>query len=327
METKIGNNVNWEMLASYLSGNINETDKMKVEKWIEESQENRQTFQNVEKLWTLAERVKLTDINVNNAWNKVNTKAQVRQGRQLNLFLRQYGNQILRIAAVLVIGLITVVLIRNISNKQTIIAGSDILELALNDGSHVDLNKNTELRYPKTFRGSTREVFLKGEAYFEVTHNPQKPFIIHTTDAQIRVLGTSFNLNSNNNGDVEVVVNSGTVELTSIKTKTSVILNKDEKASFSAFNNSITKEINTDPNFLSWKTMKFVFREIRLENAFQKLEHVYDIRIVAEDPSILNYKLTATYDKLEVNEIIRMIGLTFRLNFEKEGNVYLFKNK
>jgi transmembrane sensor len=168
---------------------------------------------------------------------------------------------------------------------------------------------------------------LKGEAYFEVAHNPQRPFIIHTTDAQIRVLGTSFNLNSNNNGDVEVVVNSGTVEFTSNKTKTSVIINKNEKASFSAFSNAFTKEINTDPNFLSWKTMKFVFRETRLENVFQKLEHVYDIRIVVQDPSVLNYKLTATYDKIDVKEIVRLIGLTFRLNFEKEGNLYMFKTK
>jgi transmembrane sensor len=327
METKIRNNVNWEMLASYLSENINESGRMTVDNWIEESQENRQTFQNVEKLWRLSEKVKLADINVNNAWNKVNTKAQIRQGRRLNLFFHPYGKQMLRIAAVLVIGLITTIVVRNITNRQTIIAGSDILELALNDGSHVDLNKNTELQYSKVFRGNTREVFLNGEAYFEVAHNTKKPFIIHTAGAQVRVVGTSFNLNSNNTGDVEIVVNSGTVELTSNKTKTSVILNKDEKASFSAFSNAITKEVNTDPNFLSWKTMKFVFRETRLENVFQKLEHVYDVRIVVKDPSVLDYKLTATYDKLDVNEIIKMISLTFRLTTEKESNLYMFKSK
>lgn len=326
MKTKIGNNVNWKMLASYLSENINESDKMKVQKWIEESQENKQIFHNVEKLWKLSGNVTLSDINVGNAWDKVNTKAQIKQGRQVNLLFRQYGKQVLRIAAVLVIGLITVVLLRNINSKQTIIAGSDILELALNDGSHVDLNKNTQFQYPKTFKGNTREVYLKGEAYFEVAHNPQKPFIIHTPDAQILVLGTSFNLNSNNNGNVEIVVNSGTVELTSNKTKNSVVLKKDEKAIFSVVNNKIKKEINTDPNFLSWKTLKFVFRETRLEDVFRKLEHVYDVRIIAKDPSILDYKLTATYDKLSVNEIINMIGLTFKLNSEKEGNLFIFKS-
>jgi ferric-dicitrate binding protein FerR (iron transport regulator) len=326
METKTRNKMNWQMLASFLSDNINETDRMKVQEWIEESQENRQIFQNAEKIWRISGNVTLSDINVGNAWDKVNKKAQINQGRQINMVFLRYGRQMLRIAAVLVIGLITAVLIKNISNRQTIIAGSDILELALNDGSHVDLNKNSQLQYPKTFSGNTREVFLKGEAYFEVAHNPEKPFIIHTPDAQVRVLGTSFDLKSNSNGEVEIIVNSGTVKLTSNKTKSSVILKKDEKATFSNVNNKISKELNNDINFLSWKTKKFVFRETRLEEVFQKLEHVYDVRIVAKDPSILDLKLNATYDKVEVDEIVNFIRRTFGLHVEKEGNLVVFRS-
>jgi transmembrane sensor len=326
METKIRNKVNWEMLASYLSENLSESDKLKVRNWIEESQENRKMFHQVEKLWNLSEKVKLADVNIGNAWDKVNTKAQIRQKREFNIF-RQYGNQIIRIAAVLVIGFLTVVLIRSISNKQTIIAGSDILELALNDGSHVDLNKNAQLQFPKTFKGHTREVFLQGEAYFEIAHNPRKPFIIHTPEVQIKVLGTSFNMNSSTSGDVEIIVNTGTVELTSNKTKNSVVLHKNERALFSAFSNSITKDINTDLNYLSWKTMKFIFRETRLEDVFQKLEHVYNIHVVVNDPSILDLKLNATYDKAEVEVIVNFICKTFGLHSDKEGSLFVFKRK
>ena len=84
-------------------------------------------------------------------------------------------------------------------------AGDEQVLVALNDGSRVTLNNNAELRYPEKFRGDKREVLLSGEAFFEVERNPEKPFTINIEDmAIVEVLGTSFNIRSEESGESTV---------------------------------------------------------------------------------------------------------------------------
>ena len=215
---------------AYLSNNVERDDGNKLIKWKEGSDRNSLEFQKTEKIWTVAGQVSKYNIDVESAWNKVNSKADIRPVSSNKSILRISVAYILRIAAVVVFGLIAWYTTQFFMNEKTFTAGDKLVQLALNDGLQVALNRETQLKYPEKFNGNLREVYLNGEAYFEVAKNPKKPFIIHAADACIMVIGTSFNINSNNNGNVELIVNSGVVVFGKEGLKDKVVLHVNEKA-------------------------------------------------------------------------------------------------
>ncbi len=325
METKSKYKVDWELLASYLSGNATDLERIKVQKWLGESEANKTTFQKAEKVWNASQNAEFANVNVGTAWNKVNSKAGLTRAIHPRFISGTSFQYLLRIAAILTIGFIAWFLIRNFNTSIIVTSGQSVKQLALNDGSQVTLNHSSQFQYPKKFKGNTREVFLKGEAFFNIARNPQKPFIIHTENTQIKVLGTSFNVHSDIAGNVEVIVNTGTVSVTSEKTKQNVVLHKDEKAVFNAAKSEISKGMNTDMNYLSWKTKKFIFHEAVLKDVFDKIESVYNIRFIVKNSGLNNCRLTATYDNLSADEIVKMLGLTFGLKISWQSNAYVIE--
>jgi transmembrane sensor len=324
METKNKYYTNWKLLASYLSGNASETEKNEVQEWIGKSEENKRLFIKVEKIWKISENTNQTEIDIEKAWKNVNSKAKILPRQRFFLMQKTYSYS-LRVAAVLVIGIFAWYLISNINYLKTTTAGSKLVTLSLADGSQITLNNKAQLRYPNKFRGNSREVFLEGEAFFNITKNPQKPFIIKTSTTQIKVLGTSFSVNANRNGDVEVIVNSGVVAFKSGNNKQQVVLKKEDKAVFTKASGLINTSINSDPNYISWKTKKFIFRETRLKDVFDKIENIYSVRIIAKDTAIFNCRITATYDGLSIDDIIKSIDLAFKCKSAKNGDIFLIE--
>jgi len=213
------------------------------------------------------------------------------------------------------------------TNKTSIVsAGADQknIRIDLPDGSSVFLNRNSSIEYPEHFTGQTRTVKLQGEAFFDIETETGRPFIVETTAANITVAGTSFNVNSSDN-NVEVFVSTGKVVLNSNDGKESVILEPGEIGSL--VNNTASKNINNDPNYMAWKTEILEFNGDSLAKVFSDLERVHNINIEAEDSGISELRLTSVYDRQSPETIIRIICLTFNLEYEKEGNTFtLFTN-
>jgi ferric-dicitrate binding protein FerR (iron transport regulator) len=325
MKTQKRNIADWPLLASYLSDNIEKTEREKAIDWKEKSDENRLEFQKAEKIWVASQQTSEYNIDVESAWEKVNGRASVQPVAKSRLMLQITRKYILRVAAVIVFGFISWYTAKYFLNENTFRSGTKQVQLSLNDGSHVALNREAQLNYPGKFKGNIREVYLKGEAYFEVAKNPKKPFIIHASKACIMVIGTSFNVVVKNNGNVELVVNSGVVAFGKDGLKQKAILHVNEKAVLDATSGNILKYKNTDQNYLSWKTKKFVFRETKLREVFSLLQEVYGINIDVKDARLNDLKLTATYDKLEPNEIIKMIKMTFKLQTVVTGNNFIIE--
>jgi ferric-dicitrate binding protein FerR (iron transport regulator) len=325
MKIDKSNSADWPLLAAFLSNNVEGDEKNKMLNWKEKSEKNRLAFQKAEKIWTVAGKSSDYIIDVESAWEKVNGKAYIRPVAKSRSIIKITGVYILRVAAVVVFGLIAWYTAQYFINEKTSTAGDKLVQLALNDGSHVALNREAVLQYPDKFKGNLREVYLNGEAYFEVAKNSKKPFIIHASNACIMVIGTSFNVNSNNNGNVELIVNSGVVAFGKEGLKEKVVLHVNEKAVLDAKSGNILKYKNEDSNYLSWKTKKFVFRETNLREVFSLLQKVYGINIEVKDARLNNLKLTATYEKLEPNEIIRMIKMTFSLKTIETGNNFIIE--
>jgi transmembrane sensor len=199
-------------------------------------------------------------------------------------------------------------------------------EIILPDGTKVTLNHGSKIEFPDEFIGKTREVTLSGEAFFEVTHNPEKPFIIKTNSASIKVLGTSFNVYAYSYvPTVEVIVKTGKVELNdsllSPKSENSkVLLLPGEKGIFNKSSGKISKENTFNNNNLSWITHEIKFSYSRLDDVINILKRTYNLQIEVGAGVDRNLQLSATFTKQKPEYIMDVIALTLNLKLEKTGN-------
>jgi ferric-dicitrate binding protein FerR (iron transport regulator) len=200
------------------------------------------------------------------------------------------------------------------------------LEVTLPDGSTVILNRETVLSYRAGFGKSDREVALTGEAFFEIEPDQDNPFIINAGKAEVKVVGTSFNvITSNPDSAVEVFVKSGQVMLSDNSGTKTLLLDPgyvgkiDSKIS--------DKSINNDPNYMAWNTGLLIYDGQTLDIVFRDLKRVYNLDIVADDPSILDEIWTAPINNQEQETIIRLICYSFNLGYKKDGNVYHLSKK
>jgi transmembrane sensor len=271
------------------------------------------------------------EINVDKAWNRVYSRIEENGllTKTVTIESRSRIQTLIRIAAavLIIIGLGATMLYLNktdaLTLKTVVAANSDERnkEVSLPDGSKIYLNRNSELSYNKNMEQSSRNVTLKGEAFFEIKRDPSKPFIIDAGKARVKVLGTSFSvLTSNSNNSVEVFVKTGSVMLSDNSGTQNIVLEPGFIGTMDS--KSSTKDVNGDPNYLSWNTDTLVYEGKNLDVVFTDLKKVYDIDVVADDPDILNETITTRFFNQPQDTIIRVICTTFNFNSQKEGAVY-----
>jgi ferric-dicitrate binding protein FerR (iron transport regulator) len=199
--------------------------------------------------------------------------------------------------------------------------------VTLPDGTVVTLNYNSKLHYPKQFTGKFRKVSIEGEAFFEVKPDASKPFVISAGKAQIKVLGTSFNVCARP-GDktVEVTVETGKVQVGCHELAQqpchNLILTPGEKGIMFTSDNEFKKSLNENPNVTAWKTHDLVFHKTRLEEVITNLENVYHADIQLSDPSFNDLVLTAHFNNQSIDFILEVIRLTFNLELSTQNGQY-----
>jgi transmembrane sensor len=202
-------------------------------------------------------------------------------------------------------------------------------EFILPDGSVVALNSNSKLQFPKKFKNNVREVTITGEAFFDVIPNPEMPFIINAGNAQIKVLGTSFNVNAYpENETVEVVVETGTVQVSSNEKlnrleTAEILLKPGEKGTFLNSLGKLEKGLNSDANYLAWKTHNLVFENTPLKEVVQYLNKTYYTNIQLKEDNLNNLVLTAQFERKPVDFILDVVQITFGLKLEQENDIYI----
>jgi len=276
----------------------------------------------------------LKHFNTDKAWGKIDSQLTPKRKNIIHI------SWLYRVAAIFVLLIATTITIWQLNSKnekfqefatnQTDFSNP---EIQLPDGSKVKLNHSSKLTYPEHFSGDVREVTLTGEAFFNVTKNPEKPFIIKTTGASIKVLGTSFNVYAyNESSTVEVIVKTGRVELheqvTSDQSKgEKVLLIPGEKGIFNKRNRTIAKETNYNPNNLSWYTHEIEFKYTPLNDVFQTLQRAYNLQITVDKEVDLNQKLSATFSQQQPDYILEVIAMTQNLNLKKvNNNQFIIRN-
>ncbi|WP_372645909.1 FecR family protein [Ancylomarina sp.] len=195
--------------------------------------------------------------------------------------------------------------------------------ITLDDGSVITLNSNSKLIYPRKFKTNERRVKLIGEAFFNIAKNPNKAFIINAKDAEVKVLGTSFNINAATNR-VEVLVKTGKVQFSSInKPDNKLILISGDFASLKE--SILEKTIIRDDNYLSWKTRQMVFRDTKLNEVAKVLNRTYQVQIRFQEAELKDLALNSDFDHEPLDNILNYMCAPFNLVYEKNGNQILIK--
>jgi ferric-dicitrate binding protein FerR (iron transport regulator) len=195
-------------------------------------------------------------------------------------------------------------------------------KLTLADGTSVWLNSGSTLRFPLSFENALqRRVDLKGEGYFEVTKNSQKPFIVKTCGLDVKVLGTSFNVNAyEDQKHIEVALIDGKVELLKQVEDDEVYvmtLQPSEIADYDIENNRIAHK--TEPEIdrhTAWKEGKIVFFDDPVEKVVSRLENWYNVDIEIADNRLLAYHFTATFGQESLDQVLKYLSISTPLNYK-----------
>jgi ferric-dicitrate binding protein FerR (iron transport regulator) len=185
----------------------------------------------------------------------------------------------------------------------------------LPDGSFVTLNKASEISYPSRFSKQEREVQLKGEAFFSVTPNKAKPFVVLANNIQVEVVGTSFNVRSK--GDTtEIIVETGIVRVT--RRQQTVTLGAGEKILIYAEESVLQKTKSTDQLYNYYRSRKFICDSTPLWRLVEILNEAYDAHIEIGNPELRDLKITVIFNDESLDNILEIIRISFDINVEMQ---------
>lgn len=304
-----------DLIARYLSGNISTPEKTELLQWAESSQDNQKFFEEMVQLWSITEAYEDDPFEADTSagWNQLDKRiedgtrpaASGGSTRIIPLSMRS----VLRVAAATLLliaasyGVYTA-WVGNISDQPVLVSEEtstdETREITLPDGTQIVLNENTRLSYPENF--TERTVELTGEAYFDVAHRDDSPFVIVTGDVETIVLGTAFNLRAYPDEDkVEVTVQRGKVRLA--KKTADEVPQPDqtvtlEEGATGVFDLKEQKAVKSEEQLINadaWKTGIINLDGLEMKQVITVLQRYYDIQIDVENEAIMNCPITNLY--------------------------------
>ncbi len=314
-----------DLLVKYLLGEATSEEAAHVQQWIAADAANKKQFDHFSLIWNESKKLSVNStIDENAAWLRFQQRvAQQDSHKAKTVSFRPM--QWIRVAAILILMIgIGWATYYTIDSGRMIALHSDnnILTQTLPDGSVVTLNKNSTIKYPKHFKGNTRDVELDGEAFFNVAPDKSKPFYITVDEVTVKVVGTSFNVKSNHT-KTEVVVETGIVEVS--KNNKGVVLNPKEKATVRRNADAPVKEQSTDELYNYYRTKEFVCNATPLWRLADVLSEVYNVKIEIANAQLYNLPLTTTFHNESLDSILQVISETFNIQVEKTGDRIILK--
>lgn len=226
-------------------------------------------------------------------------------------------------------------LLRNIHDTLTFTASGDGMmntliippgkdyTLVLSDGSEIRINAATTLSFPFTFKGNKREVRVNGEAYFKIARKAGQPFIVHTPESAIEVMGTSFNVNTYHGGRMTVSLMEGAVkvkagnEVRTLQPGSQAIYRPQKGMEVKAFDKT---------EVLAWLNGEYLFHDTPLQEIARVIPRWYGVSVVLDNPAIVNKRFSGVIHKDKPLCIfLEHLQKTSEVRFHYKGNVLHFK--
>ena len=312
------------VILHYLQGSISEDEMRKLTGWLAESNENKQLFFGLKNVYELRKGGLYPDKEeIQQSLLRLNKKMDAASSFNDKSSFKKYLIGFCKYAAIAGISIILTLGAQKLFRSDLPVtvtyteldveSGPRMSHLTLSDGTKVVLNASTKFKFPDRFTGEVREVFLDGEAFFDVAHNEKMPFTVLSDKQKISVLGTVFNVMdySSDNYAVTTLV-SGSVKIQpwsdTGEPETATMLQPNQQAFFNKPSSELTLtdvKINLDR---TWINKVYHFRDEPLGRIMQRLEKFYGVKILITDEALQNEIYTGTFatDK-DIKEILKII--------------------
>jgi len=300
------------ILQKYLSGIVNPNEKQRAEEWIKK---NPEEFDHLKQLWQVPTSISFQDVDVTSAMQAIDIKIEktlLKSPRNVQFLI----TRVAAAAAVIVILVSSFLFVQNQVQREMITLNNNeiVQDLELSDGSQIALNKGSVLVYPKSFSRHYRNVELQsGNAFFEVSKDSEKPFVIQTPHGQVKVLGTSFNIFVGFN-KTEVFVKTGRVELINEKTNKTIQLSSEKAGIILSEEVVLCKDVSK--NYLSWRIDRLGFKNAGLAELMESLERHFQKPIRYASDSYPSIQFNGVFDSNKLSEILKVVGLTCHLEYQ-----------
>lgn len=356
-----------DLVIKILSDSITSEEAALLKDWIAKDQKNQAYFDQMKNAWfvtSLGENTKR--FNSTEVWNKAKKKFD----KQKNIPKFHY-KKVLKIAAVVILSFsvgalatysgfkkpIKAALAAQNNTNMVIAPLGSKSELILPDGTKVWLNAGSKLSYSQTFNSTGRDVYLEGEAFFKVKTNPQKPFVVRTSEISVKAYGTEFNVKAYpEENTITTTLVEGNVKIQSIENKNRkflislkpnqkltyikmpVVSNTPSDQVYNNANQTSSKGTNSKeatPRLLldksvvtnlytSWKDERWIIERENLDKFTVKLERRYDVKFVYKSETLKKYKISGIISKETLEQVLDLLKLTVPLKYSiKEGIVTL----
>ncbi|WP_162618596.1 FecR domain-containing protein [Pedobacter yulinensis] len=315
--------INDDLLVKYLLNEADSEERSLVNAWLHENHEHAKQLEHV-RIILENSRLQTDDtLDAHAALARLNQRLEQRAGqRTVN---RQHTfRRTLRIAAALLLLCGGAWLAYSLFStaEVRISTTAQIQRDTLPDGSFATLNKYSALSYPKRFTGGTRKVELQGEAFFNVSPDKSKPFIITVNDVRIRVVGTAFNVRSRQ-GETTVTVASGEVEVS--RSKHAVSLRAGEKTSVTASKPAFNKVKTVSTLYDYYVNGRIVCDQTPLGELVPVLNEKFGSEIILGRPGLEKLRISTTFHDESLTEVLSIISETFNLLIEHRGEQIILR--
>ncbi len=337
----------WKILVRYVCDECTEIERKEIETWIKKNPHLKDEIDRLSRICS-AKETPLSGKNEEQNWQQLFSR--IESSKELSTFTLkrtkrpvwsspglQWGLKIAAIFLMVVIGsfvgtkgfsrlpwqpdkksekFITKLKTIKVEKGQRVTA-------TLPDGSFIHLDSGSELRYPETFADS-RKVYLKGEAYFEVRHNPQKPFKVYAHHALVQVLGTKFNIRAwDKAADVIVLVKEGRVSLeaTAPQEPKKVILGENNLSTLAPQGSPTSPVLADIEKHLAWLHYEMNFRDAPVKEILAQLSRWYNLEFVTDDPDILDIRLSVHLKKTNMDHVLEVIAILTNTKVNKKGHI------
>ena len=306
------------LLSKRFSGDLTPAETAVLNEWLEQSAEHRQLAAELQQVWEKTGGYgKSFTPDLDAAFLRVQDKIRTAAAPQPRSRMIALPRQLMRIAATLAFLLAAVWAYREFSAPEaaltTLVSHEEKQLVRLSDGTQVWLRRDGEIAYPATFGGSDRRITLRGEAYFDVQHNPAKPFRVALDNGgAVEVLGTQFNIRQTGT-EISVLVRSGKVRFRPEEKGGSYVLEAGRKAIFNKANGETVEKKVQSYNELAWQTGGLEFIGVPMEQVIADLEAHYNVKINLQNPTMRSCPHTALHTTQPIEKVLESLALTHQL--------------
>ncbi len=326
------------LIYKNLKGEISPPESARLQEWLDSNPEHQEIERNLRMDWELSgnyePQIMVDDIDLDEEYAKLQNRIQADEPTEEAVVKsipqsRSSGSWMKYAAAVALLLVVTFVLFQQFADTSiplaTLESNEKIETVTLPDGTQVTLNHHSQLSYPEQFADGQRKIYLEGEAFFDVTHDAQRPFIIETPSALTTVLGTSFNLEDYpDQQQSNVSVYSGKVKFESLEKENEVaILAKGHWAGLSKGEQKITTRITDNFNADAWRSKTMTFKNVPLELVVRDLENHFQVEIqLCKELKDRKYNSRLNLNKTDLKEILDNITTAYDATLLEKGNRY-----